>query len=126
MSLHDYPIEIKVVADYQAEESAPQDNYYLFNYHITISNKGDQAVTLLTRHWIITDGDGHKKEVKGSGVVGEQPRISAGDCFAYTSSANFATPVGSMYGKYVMQLDTGEVFDAYIAPFRLAAPGVLH
>lgn len=126
MSLNDYPIEIKVEAHYQADESEPQDNYYLFNYHITISNRGDQSVTLLARHWVITDGNGHKKEVKGSGVVGEQPCIEAGESFEYSSSTNFATPVGSMYGKYAMQLASGELFDAPIAPFRLAAPGVLH
>lgn len=126
MNLADYPIEITVFTDYLVEDSDPQDNYYLFDYRISIQNKGDKTVTLLSRQWIITDGNGHKKEVKGSGVVGQQPCIKAGETFEYTSSANFSTPVGSMYGKYSMQVETGELFDAHIAPFRLAAPGVLH
>lgn len=126
MQAIEYPIEIKVVTDYLTDDSEPQDNYFVFNYHITIHNKGDKAVTLLARRWVITDGDGHKKEVNGSGVIGEQPFIKAGESFQYTSSANFSTPVGSMYGVYHMQIETGELFDANIAPFRLAAPGVLH
>lgn len=126
MLLNDYPIEIKVVANYQDVESEPHDNYFLFNYHITIYNNGDHAVTLLSRHWIITDGDGHKREVRGSGVVGEQPRIGSGESYTYSSRTNFATPIGSMYGKYTMQLDTGELIYIPIAPFRLAAPGVLN
>lgn len=126
MNLANYPIEIKVIANYLAEDSDPQDNYYLFDYHISIENKGDKTVTLLARQWVITDGNGHKKEVKGSGVVGQQPAIKAGEKFEYSSSTNFSTPVGSMYGKYSMQTETGELFDAHIAPFSLAAPGVLH
>lgn len=122
----DYPIEVKVVVDYLEDESDPKDNYYLFDYHVSIYNKGDKAVKLLSRHWIITDGNGHKKEVKGSGVVGEQPLIKGGDMFKYTSTANFSTPVGSIYGKYVMQMDSGEQFDTNVRPFRLVVPGVLH
>lgn len=122
----DYPIEINVIVNYLTEESVPQDNYFLFEYHISIQNKGDKAVTLLSRQWVITDGHGHKKEVRGNGVVGLQPRIQAGGVFEYTSSANFSTPVGSMYGKYSMEAETGELFEAQITPFRLAAPGVLH
>lgn len=126
MLLDDYPIEIKVVANYRDEESIPQNNYFLFNYHITIYNNGDHAITLLSHHWIITDGDGHKKEVRGSGIVGEQSYIQSGKFFTYSSSTNFATPIGSMYGKYTMQLDSGEIFHISIAPFRLVAPGVLN
>lgn len=122
----EYPLEIKVAVDYLVEESEPRDNYYLFDYHVSIYNKGNKDVQLLSRQWVITDGNGHKKEVKGNGVVGEQPFIKGGDMFKYTSTANFSTPVGSIYGKYVMQLDSGELFDAYISPFRLVVPGVLH
>lgn len=123
----DYLIDIKVVVDYLFDESEPRDNYYVFDYHISIHNKSGQDVKLLSRHWVITDGNGHKKEIKGSGVVGEQPCIKKEGIFEYTSTANFSTPVGSMYGKYIMQvMETGELFDASITPFRLAVPGVLH
>lgn len=123
----DYPIEIKVVVDYLLEESEPRDNYYVFDYHVFIYNNSDMDIKLLSRQWVITDGNGHKKEVKGSGVVGEQPCIKKEDMFKYTSTANFSTPVGCIYGKYVMQvMETGELFDAPISPFRLAVPGVLH
>jgi ApaG protein len=119
-------ISVSVETTYLADESAPQSQRFVFGYTITIRNDGTVPAKLLTRHWIITDAEGKRQEVRGDGVVGEQPRLQPGQGFRYTSGAVLQTPVGAMQGSYQMIGDDGERFEAPIAPFRLAMPGLLH
>ncbi len=122
----DGPIRIEVETAFLAEQSAPQDSRYAFSYTITIRNEGDQPARLKSRHWIITDANGKVQEVRGPGVVGEQPHLKPGQGFRYSSGAVLETPVGTMQGSYQMVTDEGVPFDAPIRPFRLAIPGVLN
>lgn len=92
---------------------------------MTIANEGSETARLMSRHWIITDAEGNVREVKGPGVVGEQPTLHPGDVFEYSSFCPLSTPVGSMHGSYLMRAQNGSTFDIRIAPFTLAAPGVL-
>ena len=119
-------IDIKVATDYVDDQSAPESDRYVFSYTITIANNGNVAARLMSRHWVITDANGKVQEVSGDGVVGEQPHLNPGEQFRYSSGAVLETPVGSMQGIYRMQADNGAHFDAPIAPFTLAVPGVLH
>jgi len=119
-------IRVSVESDYLAEQSQPERRRYAFAYTVTIENLGSQPARLLDRHWIITDSDGQVQEVRGQGVVGEQPRIAPGEHFRYTSGAVIATPVGSMQGSYGMLAEDGTPFEALIAPFSLAQPALLH
>ena len=119
-------IDVRVNTRYLAEHSHPEDNRYVFAYDITIRNNGTESAQLLSRHWIITDGNGKTQEVRGSGVVGEQPIIDADDEYSYSSGTLMATAVGSMQGSFTMLAEDGEEFEAAIAPFSLAVPGVLH
>ncbi|NLJ11401.1 Co2+/Mg2+ efflux protein ApaG [Denitrificimonas caeni] len=119
-------ISISVNTRYLAEHSHPEDNRYVFAYDITIRNNGEHSAQLLSRHWIITDGNGKTQEVRGSGVVGEQPVIDADDEFSYSSGTLMTTAVGSMQGSFTMRAEDGEEFEAPIAPFGLAVPGALH
>ena len=119
-------IRIKVVTNYVSEQSEPDSDRYVFAYPITISNDGDVAARLLSRHWVITDANGKVQEVSGDGVVGEQPHLKPGEEFRYSSGAVLETPVGAMQGLYRMKTDAGTRFDAPIAPFTLAVPGLLH
>jgi len=115
-------IRVQVRSHYLAEQSSPRDDRYVFAYTITISNEGARTAQLRTRHWIITDGRGTVEEVRGDGVVGEQPRLSPGQSFQYTSGCVLTTPIGTMQGTYRMWRDDGSYFDAVIAPFSLALP----
>ena len=119
-------IGIQVVTDYVDEQSEPAADRYVFAYTITITNNGDVPARLISRHWIITDANGKVQEVSGDGVVGEQPHLNPGEEFRYSSGAVLETPVGAMQGLYRMEADNGINFDAPIAPFTLAVPGVLH
>jgi ApaG protein len=119
-------ISIEVLTQYLEDQSEPRENRYVFSYTITIRNEGPVAAKLLTRHWIITDANGRVQEVRGEGVVGEQPHLAPGQGFRYASGAVLETPVGVMQGSYQMIADTGERFDAPIAPFKLAIPGLVH
>jgi ApaG protein len=119
-------IRVSVETNYLAEQSDPGSERYVFSYTITIHNAGDEAAKLLRRHWIITDANGKVQEVRGDGVVGEQPHLEPGQGFRYSSGAILETPVGTMEGSYQMVTDEGHAFDAPIAPFRLAMPGILH
>lgn len=121
-----YDIRVDVHARFLDDQSAPADNRYVFAYTIRIANTGSVPAKLLTRHWIITDANGRVQEVRGDGVVGEQPYLKPGQGFRYSSGAVLETPVGAMQGNYQMLADDGERFDAPIAPFRLAIPGVLN
>jgi ApaG protein len=119
-------IRVDVSTNYVEDQSNPGEGRFVFAYTITIRNEGTQPARLVTRHWLITDANGKVQEVVGEGVVGEQPHLQPGQGFRYSSGAILETPVGSMQGKYHMVADDGEQFDAPIAPFRLAMPGVLH
>ncbi len=122
----DLRILVEVETAYIAEQSDPKDKRFVFSYTITIRNEGRLPARLMTRHWIITDANGNVKETRGDGVVGEQPYLKPGQGFRYSSGAVIETPVGTMQGSYQMVADDGQQFDAPIAPFRLAMPGVLH
>jgi ApaG protein len=119
-------IRIRVATNYVDEQSEPDSDRYVFAYTITISNDGDVVATLMSRHWVITDANGKVQEVSGDGVVGEQPKLNPGEEFRYSSGAVLETPVGAMQGLYRMQAEDGSNFDAPIAPFTLAVPGMLH
>lgn len=119
-------VEIAVQPEYVPERSEPERDLYFFAYHVTIRNVGREPVQLLSRHWIITDGSGKTEEVRGPGVVGETPHLKPGESFQYSSACPLPTRVGTMHGSFQMVTDDGETFDARIAPFRLAVPGILH
>jgi ApaG protein len=118
-------IRVEVETSYVDEQSDPNERRYVFSYTITIRNEGVVPARLLTRHWIITDANGKVQEVRGDGVVGEQPHLKPGQGFRYSSGAVLETPVGAMQGSYEMIDDDGQRFDAPIEPFRLAMPGIL-
>lgn len=119
-------IRIVVKPRYIAEQSDPAAGQYLFAYHITIHNEGLETTQLISRHWVITNGEGKVDEVKGPGVVGHQPVLKPGEAFEYTSGCPLNTPVGTMHGAFHMITDSGEKFDARIEPFRLAMPSALN
>lgn len=119
-------IRVQVRPQYLPEHSNPEAGQYLFAYHVRITNGGDRTAQLVSRHWIITDGAGQVQEVKGPGVVGEQPTLKPGQTFEYTSACPLPTPVGSMYGTYQMVPEGAPAFDARVAPFTLAIPNALH
>ena len=121
-----YEITVAANATYVADQSDPSRDQYVFAYRITLTNTGSVAAQLISRHWIITDGEHRVQEVKGLGVVGQQPVLKPGESFEYTSGANLATPVGTMRGTYQMVADDGSAFDATIPPFTLSVPRVLH
>jgi ApaG protein len=121
-----HKINIAVETNYLDDQSEPREQRYVFAYTITIRNEGDVPAKLLTRHWIITDANGRVQEVRGDGVVGEQPYLKPGQGFRYSSGAVLETPVGTMQGSYQMLGDDGAKFDADIPAFRLAMPGMLH
>ncbi len=115
-------IRVTVEPTYLEEQSSPADNQYVWAYHVLIENTGGGTVQLLTRHWRITDSFGRIQEVRGAGVVGEQPVLSPGQSFEYTSGTPLPTPSGIMVGSYGMQADTGERFDVAIPAFSLDSP----
>ncbi len=121
-----YNITVSVDTTYLESQSSSDDDRYVFAYTVTIQNNGDVSAQLLTRHWIITDSNGKTQEVKGDGVVGEQPHLKPGEGFQYTSGTMLETPVGTMHGSYQMLADDGTEFDAEIELFTLSAPRVLH
>ena len=121
-----YRIRVDVKSTYVDAHSSPDDGRYVFAYTVTIRNTGEVAAKLRTRHWIITDANARVQEVRGDGVVGEQPHLAPGEAFQYTSAAIIETPVGSMYGSYQMVADDGHRFDAPIPAFSLSVPNVVH
>lgn len=124
--LDQHQIEIAVKTTYIPAQSAPDNNRYVFAYTITITNAGSIPAKLLTRHWVITDANEKVQEVRGEGVVGEQPYLVPGTSFEYTSGTILETPVGVMRGSYQMVADDGTHFDAEIPPFTLSVPRTLH
>ena len=126
MSEPRYQVDVSVVTRYLPEQSQPEQDRFAFAYTITVKNNGSIPAKLLSRHWIITDGDGHSEEVRGAGVVGQQPLIKPGQAHTYSSGSVITTQVGTMQGSYLMQAQDDHQFKAIIAPFRLAVPGALH
>ncbi len=115
-------VRVTVRSQYLPRHSQPQGGHWVFAYTVRITNEGQVPVKLLTRHWIITDGTGFVREVKGAGVVGAQPRLEPGQTFEYTSGCPLPTPMGSMRGTYQMVSDAGVHFDAEVASFELSEP----
>jgi len=121
-----YEVTVEPVARFLADQSDPAKDQYVFTYTIRITNTGDVAAQLLSRHWIITDADHKVQEVKGLGVVGQQPLLKPGESFEYTSGASIPTNVGTMHGSYQMMAADGKAFDAPIPLFTLSVPRTLH
>ena len=115
-------ITVAVKTKYLLQQSKPDEDQFAFAYHITIHNQSDSPTQLLGRHWIITDANEAKQEVRGAGVVGEQPLIAPGECYQYTRGVILDTPIGTMQGCYKMRDDAGCEFDADIKPFLLSTP----
>ena len=116
-------ISVSVDPFYVEDQSEPSENRWVFGYRVVIENQGPEAVQLMSRHWRIMDGHGRMVEVKGDGVVGEQPHLAPGESFEYTSGTPLATPSGIMTGSYQMQDTDGMWFDVEIPAFSLDAPG---
>jgi len=121
-----HQIEISVKTNYIPSQSEPDSNRYVFAYTITITNSGNKPAKLLARHWVITDANNQTREVRGEGVVGQQPNLMPGMSFEYTSGTVLETPVGIMHGSYEMMADDGTHFDADIPAFTLSIPRTLH
>lgn len=121
-----HSIQVSVETHYIKEQSKPDSNFFVFSYTITIANTGTETAQLMTRHWVIKDANEKIQEVRGDGVVGEQPVLQPGEQFTYTSGTMLETPVGTMKGSYGMIADSGEHFDAPIEEFILSQPRVLH
>ena len=121
-----YKIDISVATEYLEYQSMPNMNKYAFSYKVTIKNLGKIPVKLISRHWIITDANENTEEVKGLGVIGEQPRLKTNEFFTYTSGTIISTPIGTMHGTYQMIADNGYQFDAEIPLFSLKVPKILN
>ena len=121
-----YEITVLPKAQYVADQSDPDRQHFVFAYTITVTNTGSVAAQLVSRHWIITDGENRVQEVKGAGVIGQQPLLKPGESFEYTSGASIPTAVGTMRGSYQMMAEDGTAFDAPIPPFTLSIPRTLH
>lgn len=121
-----YRVNIAVKVNYLAEQSDEADGRFVFAYTVTLTNAGETSVQLISRHWVITDAEYHVQEVRGKGVVGEQPVLQPGQSFEYSSGTVLATQVGTMRGSYQMVAEDGTEFDAPIPQFVLSVPRVLH
>lgn len=121
---HDIRASVKTA--YLPEQSDAEEQRYAFSYTVTIANAGSVAAKLVSRHWVITDANSKVQEVRGIGVVGEQPHLEPGESYQYTSGTILETPLGSMYGSYQMVGDDGVQFDAEIPVFTLSLPHSLH
>jgi ApaG protein len=119
-------VRVEVESQYAPERSQPFQSQWFFLYTVRITNEGDDTIQLLSRHWIITDGTGHVEEVRGPGVVGEQPVLTPGESFEYTSGCPLKTSTGSMRGTYQMVTEDGTHFDVEIARFTLVEPYTVH
>ncbi|MGH8155513.1 MAG: Co2+/Mg2+ efflux protein ApaG [Rhodanobacteraceae bacterium] len=121
-----HAVEIEVATRYVAEQSKPESNRYVFAYEITLRNLGMVPARLQMRHWVITDANGKVEEVRGDGVVGDQPRLQPGETYSYTSGAVLETQVGTMRGSYLFHADDGSDFEAPVPEFVLSVPRTLH
>ncbi len=121
-----YSVEVTAQAFYLADQSDEENDQYVFAYTIRITNTGSVTAKLISRHWIITDADNQVQEVRGVGVVGEQPVLEPGQSFEYTSGSSLSTAVGTMRGTYHLTAEDGTRFDAAIPEFTLSVPRVIH
>ncbi|MBX9295735.1 Co2+/Mg2+ efflux protein ApaG [Chromobacterium piscinae] len=121
-----YQMEVRAEPQYVADQSSVANDIYVFAYRVRITNTGSEPAQLISRHWIITDANQQVQEVRGMGVVGEQPHLDPGQVFEYSSAAHITTPYGSMKGVYQMMADDGQRFEASIPEMTLVAPRVLH
>ena len=121
-----YQVDVSVTTQFLPEQSQPEQNRFAFSYSIAIHNAGNLPAKLLSRHWLITNGDGQVQEVRGAGVIGQQPLIAPGETHSYSSGTVMTTRVGTMQGSYQKHATDGKRFDPVINPFRLAVPGSLH
>ena len=121
-----YAIDVQVATEYLSEQSDPEIGRHVFAYTITLTNAGNVPAQLISRHWIITDADDRVQEVRGLGVVGQQPLLQPGQSFEYSSGTALATPVGTMKGSYQMTAEDGQQFEAAIPEFVLSMPRILH
>ncbi len=121
-----YQISVQPRVTFLEDQSDPAKSHFVFAYTITVTNTGSIAAQLVSRHWIITDGENRVQEVKGAGVIGQQPLLKPGESFEYTSGASIPTAVGTMRGSYQMMAEDGTAFDAPIPPFTLSIPRTLH
>jgi ApaG protein len=119
-------IRVQVTTKFLPDRSSPRDGEYLFAYFIQISNVGSETAQLISRHWVITNTDGEEEEVRGDGVVGNQPVLAPGAVHNYNSFCQLKTAVGTMHGEYTMVTPSGETFEVRIAPFTLAVPNALN
>tara|TARA_B110000879_G_scaffold152992_1_gene198026 strand:+ start:13246 stop:13620 length:375 start_codon:yes stop_codon:yes gene_type:complete len=122
----DQPIIVKVDTEYLSQESEPDNDRFVFAYQITIHNQGNEPSQLLSRHWLVTDGNEVKKIYRGMGVVGEQPLINGGHSYKYTSGIVLDTPIGTMQGHYTMRDQQGRSYDVPIEPFLLSTPNTVN
>lgn len=118
-------IEVTVEPFYLEERSDPAEQHYVWAYRVTIANRGETGIKVISRHWRITDATGHLEQVRGAGVVGEQPELEPGDSFQYTSGCPLTTPSGFMEGDYTVRDETGDEFEVVIPPFSLDLPNAL-
>lgn len=121
-----YEIKVEVQSQFMPEQSEPAQQQYFFAYTVRITNTGQQPAQIVSRHWIIVDGNNERQDVQGLGVVGQQPLLAPGETFEYTSGCPLKTPVGSMHGTYLCVGDDGKPFEAIIPEFVLAMPRTLH
>lgn len=121
-----HPIDIQVKTQYLADQSVPADDRFVFSYTITVTNRSSERAQLISRHWVITDGNDAVQEVKGTGVVGQQPTLEPGASYTYSSGVVLTTETGTMTGSYQMRLSSGDEFDAPIPEFALVPPHLLH
>lgn len=121
-----YDIQVNVRTVYIPEQSDPDAERYVFAYTVTIANEGTASAQLISRHWVITNAENQVQEVRGLGVVGEQPFLRPGESFEYTSGTSLGTPVGTMRGSYQMVSEDGNKFEAEIPEFTLSMPRILH
>lgn len=119
-------INVSVETEYLAKQSSPDENHFAFAYHITITNNSSYGIVLLHRHWIIIDANEQRQEVKGAGVIGEQPLIPTNAQFQYSSGTVLNTPIGTMQGSYQMVDEFGSALEVPIEPFLLALPNQVH
>lgn len=119
-------INIRIKTQYLADQSAPDDDRFVFSYTITLTNGGDETAQLVSRHWVITDGNNAVQEVKGMGVIGQQPFLEPGASYTYSSGVVLPTETGTMTGTYQMRTPSGDLFDAPIPVFALVPPHLLH
>ena len=126
MSAPLHAIQVIVTTRFLEDQSIPEDDRYVFAYTIRIQNLGEVAAQLISRHWVVTDANGKVQDIRGDGVVGEQPWLRPGEHFEYTSGTVLETPLGTMRGSYQMLAEDGTAFDALVDPFTLSIPRTLH